>query len=422
MHGVIGSESKKSKIERWNGRRGEGATLTMVRDLPSTKTSGLVPSVYDETIFLDFQATTPIDPVAFEAMLPWMSGAYNAHATEHRVGRDAADAVECAREKVAALLGCDQSEITFTSGATEASNIVLRGVTGSGDLLVISPLEHASVMETAHALEDEGRAVRRFEVNEEGLIDLDDLEDALSFQPKLVSITAVNNEIGTVQPIEEGAMLCTEQGVLFHSDLTQAVGRIPLDLHKSSVMYASLSSHKIYGPQGVGALFIKNGAVMPRPLSTGGGQENGLRPGTLPVATCVGFGVACELAIARREYDFEHARRLSRVLRDALADLDGWHVNGSLEERIPHNLSIAFEGVDAEILLASIPELALATGSACSAGALEVSETLRAIGLPDDLANGTIRIGFGRTTTVDEVRIAANLLCERIRSLRGATA
>ena len=360
--------------------------------------------------------------MVLEAMLPWMSGAYNAHATEHRIGRDAADAVECARGKVAALLGCNHSEIIFTSGATEASNIVLRGLTGCGDLLVISRLEHASVMETAHALEDEGGAVRRLEVSEDGLLDLDDLEDALSAQPKLVSITAVNNEIGTVQPIEEGAILCTEQGVLFHSDVTQAVGRIPLDLHNSSVLYASLSSHKIYGPQGVGALFIRNGAALPRPLSSGGGQENGLRPGTLPVAICVGFGVACELALAQRECDFIHATNLSRVLQESLGNLEGWHINGSLEERIPHNLSIAFEDVDAEILLASIPELALATGSACSAGALEVSETLRAIGLSDDLADGTIRISFGRTTTVDEVRIAAGLLCERIRSLRGTTA
>ena len=371
-----------------------------------------------DTIFLDFQATTPLDPVVLEAMLPWMRGAYNAHATEHRVGRIASDAVEEAREKVAALLGCGHSEITFTSGATEASNIVLRGLTRSGDRLTISTIEHASVMETAYALEAEGRTVHRLDVDSDGIIDLDSLQTALDSRPALVSIMAVNNEIGTAQPIEEVVELCMEGGVPLHSDLTQAAGRIPLALHNCSVTYASISSHKVYGPQGVGALFIRTGAVVPRPLSAGGGQENGLRPGTLPVANCVGFGVACDLAMAQRERDFEHARHLSRVMLDALDGLDGWQVNGSLEKRIPHNLSIAFEGVDAEVLLTSMPELALATGSACNAGSPKGSETLRAIGLPDDLANGTVRIGFGRTTTLQDVRKAATLLCDKVRSLR----
>ena len=370
------------------------------------------------TIFLDFQATTPLDPAVLEAMLPWMSGPYNAHATEHRIGRMASDAVEEAREKVAALVGCERSEITFTSGATEASNIVLRGLTCSGDGLAISALEHASVAETAHTLEAEGRYVCRLGVNESGILDLDALQTALASRPALVSITAVNNEIGTVQPIEEAAALCAENGVPLHSDMTQAVGRIPSKLQNSPVMYASISSHKIYGPQGIGALFIRNGAALPRPLATGGGQENGLRPGTLPVASCIGFGVACDLAVAQHERDFEHAVNLSQTMLEALANLDGWQVNGSLEERIPHNLSIAFEGVDADVLLASMPELALATGSACSSGSLKGSETLRAIGLAEDLAGGTVRIGFGRTTTLDEVQVAAALLCDRVGMLR----
>ena len=243
--------------------------------------------------------------------MPWMRGPYNAHAVEHRMGRLASDAVEDAREKVAALLGCRHSDVTFTSGATEASNIVLRGLTHSGDEIAISALEHASVMGTAHALESEGRAVRRIGVSDDGILDLDDLQAALGSRTALVSITAVNNEIGTVQPIDEAAELCAEHGVRLHSDLTQAVGRIPLMLGDSSVTYASMSSHKIYGPQGVGALFIREGAVTPRPLSTGGGQEKGLRPGTLPVASCVGFGVACDLAISHRKRDFEHAKGLA---------------------------------------------------------------------------------------------------------------
>ncbi len=369
-------------------------------------------------IFLDFQATTPLDSIVLEAMLPWMRGAWNAHAVEHGPGRAAAAAVEQAREKVAALLGCEPTEITFTSGATEASNIVLRGATDPGDGLAISAIEHASVMETAHALEAEGRVVHRLGVSEDGLLDLDLLEAVLASQPALVSIMAVNNEVGTLQPVEEAAGLCAECGVPLHSDLTQAVGRIPVALPDLPLSYASISSHKIYGPQGIGALFVRAGAVTPRPLATGGRQENGLRPGTLPVAACVGFGAACELAVAYRERDREHAKSLSRAMLDALSGLSGWQVNGSLEERIPHNLSLAFAGVDADTLLASLPELALATGSACSAGAVKGSETLKAIGLPEDLANGTVRIGFGRTTTLDEVRTAAGLLCDRVRSLR----
>lgn len=403
-----------------NAKRVATAELPVSRDLFVTHAQELMSTVVAETIFLDFQATTPLDPAVLEAMLPWMHGAYNPHATEHRLGRLASDAVEGAREKVAALLGCDHSEVTFTSGATEASNIVLRGVTRSGDRIAISALEHPSVMETAVALESEGRVVSRLGVSDDGILDLGALEEALPSKPAIVSITAVNNEIGTVQPIEEVAGLCSGRNVPLHTDLTQAAGRLPLSLRSLPVMYASISSHKIYGPQGVGALFTRNGAPIPRPLSTGGGQERGLRPGTLPVANCVGFGAACDLALVQRARDFEHARTLGRIMLDEFEDLEGWQVNGSLEERIPHNLSIAFEDVDADALLASVPELALATGSACSAGSLKGSETLRAIGLPEELIQGTVRIGFGRTTTGDEVRAAARLLRARVRSQRAA--
>ena len=373
-------------------------------------------------IFLDFQATTPLDPNVVEAMLPWMSGPWNAHATEHRLGRLAAAAIEEAREKVSRLLGCDHSEVIFTSGATEASNIVLRGLTRPGDGIAISAVEHASVRETACALEAEGRTVLQLAVGDDGIIDLDALEAALALHPTLVSIMAVNNEIGTVQPVEEAATLCADSGVALHSDMTQGAGRIPLTLRYTPVTYASISAHKIYGPQGVGALFVRDGADAPRPLSTGGGQENGLRPGTLPVAACVGFGVACDLATSLRQHDFDNAAACTQVMLDGLADLDGWQVNGTLEERIPHNLSIAFDSVDADVLLASLPQLALATGSACSSGSLKRSDTLAAIGLPDDLAGGTVRIGFGRTTTVEQVREAARLLREQVRLLRRATA
>lgn len=393
--------------------------MTTIDNAPSIDIDEAASKVRNETIFLDFQATTPLAPEVLEAMLPWMSGPWNAHSVEHRIGRTASEAVEEARDKVAALLGCEHSEVTFTSGSTESSNIVLRGLTRAGDELAISAIEHASVMETAFALEADGRTVRCLDVNENGILDLEALQEALASDPALVSIMAVNNEIGTTQPIDEAAELCAEFGVPFHSDMTQAAGKISLELHQTSVTYGSISSHKIYGPQGVGGLFIRNGAEIPKPLASGGGQENRLRPGTLPVAICVGFGVACDLAHAQLEDDFKHARCLSEILLEALADLSRWQVNGSLEERIPHNLSIAFEDVDADLLLASLPELALATGSACSGGSLKESETLRAIGLSNNLAAGTVRLGFGRTTTSDQVRKAGKLLCDKVRSIRG---
>ena len=371
-----------------------------------------------DPIYLDFQATTPIDPTVLDAMLPWLSGAYNAHAAEHRIGRRAADAVEEARQSVADLLGCQSSEITFTSGATEASNIVLRGLARPGTCIAVSTLEHASVAETAAALGAGGACISQIEATDDGIADIAHLEDLICPDMALVCITAVNNEIGTVQPISEAASLCAQHGVPLHIDVTQAAGRIPLALADSAVSYASMSSHKIYGPQGIGALYVGQGAPKPPPLCTGGAQERGLRPGTLPVASCIGFGVACDLAVTQRERDIRHVRTLSRAMLDGLADLDGWRVNGSLDERIPHNLSIAFEGIDADILLASTPELAMSTGSACSSGSLHDSITLKAIGLREDLARGTVRIGFGRTSTLDDILIAAAVLKDRVATLR----
>lgn len=378
----------------------------------------LSPTAFPDTVYLDFQATTPLDPVVLDAMLPWLTGAHNAHASEHSIGRRAADAVETARQSVANLLGCDYSEVTFTSGATEASNIVLRGLIRPDAALAISTLEHASVAETASALASSGACLHRIDANEDGILDIDHLEALLDHDLKLVSITAVNNEIGTVQPIAAAATLCAERSVPLHSDLTQAVGRLPIALADVPVAYASMSSHKIYGPQGVGALYIKHGAPMPPSLFAGGSQEHGLRPGTLPVAACVGFGAACDLASSRRLQDACHARTLACTFLQGLAELDGWQVNGSLDERIPHNLSIAFEGIDADVLLSATPELAMATGSACRSGALRQSTTLAAIGLPDPLAHGTVRIGFGRTTTRDEVVFAAATLSSRVTALR----
>ena len=374
-----------------------------------------------ETVYLDFQATTPLDPAVLDAMLPWLTGSYNAHASDHSIGRRAAEAVEHARDSVANLLGCRKSEITFTSGATESSNIVLRGLIDEASDLAVSNLEHASVAETATTLADTGADLHHISTDSEGILDLDHLEDLLAHNLDLVSITAVNNEIGTVQPLAAASTLCAEHAVPLHTDLTQAVGRIPLNLAAIPVDYASLSSHKIYGPQGIGALYIRNRARTPAPLFAGGGQENGLRPGTLPVAACVGFGAACNLAASSRDQDARHARTLSRAFLHGFVELDGWQVNGCLDQRIPHNLSIAFDGIDAEALLSATPEIAMSTGAACSSGALRISPTLASIGLPESLAQGTIRIGFGRTTTLEDVVFAAATISRQVTALRDRT-
>ena len=295
----------------------------------------LPPTTLPDTVYLDFQATTPLDPAVLDAMLPWLAGAYNAHASEHSIGQQAAAAIEAARQSVADLLGCHYSEVTFTSGATEASNIVLRGLIRPDDSLAISSLEHASVAETANVLASTGADLHHLDTNEDGILEVSHLEDLLDNHLNLVSITAVNNEIGTIQPIAAAAALCAERGVPLHTDITQAVGRLPIALADVPIAYASMSSHKIYGPQGIGALYIRQGAPKPAALFAGGDQEHGLRPGTLPVAACVGFGAACDLAASRRRKDACQARSLAHAFLRRLADLDGWQVNGSLDEPNP---------------------------------------------------------------------------------------
>lgn len=369
-------------------------------------------------VYLDNQASTRPDPRVVEAMLPWLGVAANPHAVEHETGRTANAAIEQAREQVAALLECMPSEITFTSGATEATNTVLRGLLMPGDRLVVSAIEHPSVMATARALASDGVEVVTVGVTSDGHLDLDDLEGALVSGPTLASIMQVNNEIGTVQPVADVAALCAASETALHCDMTQGAGRISSPLSAGEVSYASLSAHKIYGPQGIGALFVRSGSRRPRALLQGGGQERGLRSGTLPVAACVGFGKACELALLQREDDAQHALALQRAVLAVLSSLDGWHVNGSLEMRVPHNLSVTFAAVEAEALLAMLPGFALSTGSACSGGAPGSSPTLQAIGLDRCAIAATIRIGFGRDTTREQAVEAAQAISVAVERLR----
>jgi len=361
-------------------------------------------------IYLDHQATTPTDPRVLEAMLPWMSRPANPHAI-HSFGRDAAEAVETARRQVAGLVGADARQVFFTGGATEAANIAIRSLP-TGSRVLASPIEHACVLETLASMGD-NLDIAYAEVDGEGLLDADAIADqAVGFDA--VVAMAVNNEIGTVQPMPEIGSACRLVGASLLTDIAQAAGRIPVDLRAWDAQAAWLSSHKIYGPQGIGALIWRD-ARAPQPLSTGGGQEHGVRPGTVATALAVGFGKACELAAAEMERDSRHASALSGRFLDAIrCEHPDVVVNGSAKRRISHNLNLAFEGVDADHLVGMLPGLAISTGSACSAGAIGTSHVLMAI-TSEGIAASSIRVGFGRWSTIQEVDRAAEMICEAVR-------
>jgi cysteine desulfurase len=375
-----------------------------------------------QTIYLDHHATTPLDPRVLEAMLPFYGARFgNPHSSSHRVGRAAAEAVDAARAEVAALVGAHAGEIIFTSGATEANNLAILGSIAAcqGDAaFVTTSVEHASVRQTAAALAETGRRVTILPVGPDGRLDPVQVESVLTPAVGLVSVILANNEIGVIQPLEEIGRLCRRAGVRLHADAAQAAGKIPVDVERLGVDLLSLSAHKIYGPMGIGALYVRGGVAL-RPLFHGGAQEGGLRPGTLPTALCVGFGAACRLA--REERAAEAARladlrdRLFARLANALPDL---RLNGSALHRLPGNLNISLPGVEAEDWLAAVPELALSTGAACASGSQAPSHVLRAIGLTEAEIQGSIRIGIGRFTTVEEIDRAAALLLRRLAALR----
>lgn len=371
-------------------------------------------------IYLDYQATTPIDERVLQAMLPWLGRPANPHSSEHTFGQDAAAAVEVARKQVAQAVNGDPKGVVFTGSATEAANIVIRSFADRGNRLLISAIEHPCVAETAAECEKLGGAAVAFvPVNEDGVVDMDALAEVLA-EVDLVSIMTVNNEVGTIQPIEDIAALCVADGVPLHTDAAQAIGRVNVDMGVG-VSFATLSSHKIYGPTGIGAICSQPEQVsLLRPLMRGGGQERGLRPGTLSTALCVGFGEACALADREREKDEEQAAALAGLFLEQL-DKAGvaYAVNGSREARVAQNLNVSFEGVDAEALLVQLPTLALSTGSACSSGSIGPSAVLTAMGLDGDRAGSAVRVGFGRRTTATEVRDAACRIASAALRLRG---
>jgi len=357
-------------------------------------------------------------------MMPWLDGwAGNPHAASSPSGRAAHAAVEEARASVAALVGARPEDVVFTGGATEAVNIVLRSLVLPGSRLVTSAIEHACVGATAQALVQGGATVSVIGVDEFGLIDPAEVEEAIGGEACTVSIMAVNNEVGTIQPIGEIADIVQDAGGILHSDAAQAAGRIPIDLAAMGFDAITLSAHKLYGPQGIGAIVAAPDTMARlRPLATGGGQERGLRPGTVPIALCAGFGAACALAAQRMEADARHARSLSeRFLRVLRAAISGVTINGDMDARVPQNLNLLIPGCDADDLVRRLTGVTISSGSACSDGALGASPVLLAMGLEPAEAEASIRIGFGRGNTIEEVEAAARRIACTAEDIRAGS-
>ena len=382
-------------------------------------------------IYLDHQATTPVDPRVLDAMLPWFSETFgNAHSEQHVWGRQAAEASEAARERVAALIGAEPREVVFTSGATESNNLAIKGAMrfalrhGRGKHIVTVATEHKCVLEACAAMTEEGAEVTTLPVDAEGFVDPAAVTDAIRDDTVLVSVMAVNNEIGVIQPLAAIGETCREHGVLLHTDAAQATGKVDLDVNAMSVDLLSISGHKMYAPKGIGALYVRR-----RPRArllaeiSGGGQERGMRSGTLPVPLLVALGEAADVAAGELEKEGERLSGLrAHMLERLKAEVTGASVNGSLEQRVPGNLNVGFAGVDAEALMADLPELAISTGSACTSAEVEPSYVLKALGLDDADAGSAVRIGFGRFTTEAEVDAAADMIVRAVREQRSGNA
>ncbi len=375
-------------------------------------------------IYLDHHATTPVDPRVIEAMLPWFSESFgNAASRNHAYGWEARDAVDRARAQVAELIGASPREIVFTSGATESNNLAIKGAGwhASHNRMVTATTEHKAVLDPAHWLEEElGFEVERLHVEGDGRLELNELDEALEQPTEIISLMAANNEIGLLHPLGEIGAICRRRGVLFHVDAAQAAGRVPLDVRASQIDLLSISAHKLYGPKGVGALYVR-GPVRSRlvPQMDGGGHERGLRSGTLNVPGIVGMGAACEIAAAEMSVEAERLAKLrDRLLERLQTEIEGVRVNGALAPRLPNNLNVSFDGVDGETLLGKLDSLAVSSGSACTTAEPRPSHVLRAMGLSDELARASLRFGLGRTTTADEIEQAAQLVTAAVRRLR----
>ena len=377
-------------------------------------------------IYLDHNATTPCDPRVVDAMIPYFTQNFgNAASRNHPFGWQAEEAVDNAREQVAKLIGADSKEIIFTSGATEGDNLGIKGVfemyASKGNHIITCNIEHKAVLDTCKHLEKEGAEVTYLKVKDNGLIDLADLEAAIKPTTILIAIMYANNEVGTVMPMREISALAKKKGILVFTDATQAVGKIPVDVNKDGIDILAMTAHKMYGPKGIGALYVrrKNPRVKVTAQIDGGGHERGMRSGTLNVPGIVGFGKACELAMNEMEADAKRLSGLRDKLESSLLKLEEAYVNGSTEHRLPHVSNISFKYVEGEGLMMGFnKEIAVSSGSACTSASLEPSYVLKALGLGDDLAHSSLRFGLGRFTTEDQIDYTIEQVTNTVNKLR----
>lgn len=402
-------------------------TTTKTFQAPSTGGFETTKSVVlgGRPVYLDLQATTPMDPRVLDRMMPYLTEQFgNPHSRTHAYGWEAESATEGARAEVAKLIGADPKEIIFTSGATEANNIAIKGVarfyTPKKNHIITTQTEHKCVLDSCRQLEEEGYKVTYLPVQKNGVIDLTALEAAITPETVLISIMTVNNEIGVVQPLKEIGDICRKHGAFFHTDAAQAVGKIPLDVNALNIDLLSISGHKIYGPKGIGALYVRRRPrVRIHPLQTGGGQERGIRSGTVPTPMVVGLGAACRVAAEEMEYDAKHIKKLSDMLVKGITSQVP-HVirNGDPERGYPGCINLSFAHVEGESLLMALKNIALSSGSACTSASLEPSYVLRALGADDALAHSSIRFGLGRFTTEEEVQFCIDETVRHVSRLR----
>ncbi|VVC31682.1 Aminotransferase class V domain,Cysteine desulfurase,Aminotransferase class-V, pyridoxal-phosphate [Cinara cedri] len=390
-----------------------------------SKISSRMGFLLGKPLYLDAQATTPLDPRVLDAMMPYMTYSYgNPHSRTHLYGWESEEAVETARQHIADLVGANPKEIIFTSGATESNNLAIKGIAhfyGSKKRHIITTqTEHKCVLDSCRALEGEGFEITYLPVCSSGIISLDELKSAIRPDTSLVSIMAVNNEIGVKQPIKKIGELCKSKKVFFHTDAAQAVGKINIDVNDQNIDLMSISGHKLYGPKGIGALFVRRKPrVRLEPIQSGGGQERGLRSGTVPAPLVVGFGEACRIAKNELEYDHAWMTKLSNLLLEKITkNLPEVVRNGDAVHTYPGCLNLSFAFVEGESLLMALKDIALSSGSACTSASLEPSYVLRAIGADEDLAHSSIRFGFGRFTTIDEVEYTAEKCIKHVQRLR----
>lgn len=376
-------------------------------------------------IYLDNNATTPVDPRVLEAMIPFFTQHFgNAASRNHPFGWEAEDAVDTAREQIAALIGANEKEIIFTSGATESNNLAIKGVfemyRDKGNHIITVNTEHKAVLDTCKHLEKLGAEVTYLETAEDGLVSVEQVEAAMKPNTILVTIMYANNEIGVIQPIREIGALCEKKGVLFHTDATQAVGKVPVDVMADHIHLLSMTAHKMYGPKGIGALYVrrKNPRVKVTAQMDGGGHERGMRSGTLNVPGIVGFGKACELARLEMAQDAERLSKLRDRLETALLELEEAYVNGNREHRLPHTTNMSFKYVEGEGLIMGVKDIAVSSGSACTSASLEPSYVLKNLGLDDELAHSSLRFGLSRFTTDEEIDFTINCVKTAVTRLR----